>query len=71
VRKPDQDVLGAALDGLHELAAEQSVEFGHWPAQLWLAHHGAADHLSQDMGRDAAPGCLDFRQFWQRQSPVK
>ena len=71
MRETQEDVLAAAFDGLHRVAAQQVGEVRHRPAQLRLAHHRATDHLVQQVRCDTAAGGLDLRQFGHSQSPVK
>ncbi|MNV94268.1 hypothetical protein D3C71_1890480 [compost metagenome] len=57
----DQQVLGAALDADDQLPRQTNVQvLGNRPAQAPVTDHHTADPLANQMGRDSAPGSLDF-----------
>lgn len=64
MRALDQQILGAAPDALHALAGDEGVQIRrHRPAQLTLAHLGAAQRGALQVRGDAAARGFDFRQF--------
>ncbi len=68
----EQQVLSPAPEFEHARPLELPGESpGHGPAQLPLANDDARDFLALQVGLQAAPGGLDFREFRQRMTRLK